>query len=58
MHLFELLYVEEHTVEEVCAATRLSPDAVYAWRSRLRRTAQSLYGQLVSETPASARRPG
>jgi RNA polymerase sigma-70 factor (ECF subfamily) len=57
MHLFNLLYVEERSVEEVCAATELSADAVYAWRSRLRRTAQSLCRQLVSETAAPARTP-
>lgn len=55
MQLFNLLYVEERTVEEVCAATQLSADAVYAWRSRLRRTAQGLCQQLVSETAAPAR---
>ena len=55
MHLFELLYVQDQTVEEVCGATSLSADAVYAWRSRLRRTARTLYRELVSETPAPAR---
>ena len=57
MHLFNLLYVEERSVEEVCAATELSADAVYAWRSRLRRTAQNLHQQLVSEAAAPARTP-
>jgi RNA polymerase sigma factor (sigma-70 family) len=57
MHLFNLLYVEERSVEEVCAATELSADAVYAWRSRLRRTAETLYQQLVSEAAAPARTP-
>ena len=57
MHLFELLYVEERTVEEVCSATALSTDAVYAWRSRLRRTARELCQQLASEQPAPARTP-
>jgi RNA polymerase sigma-70 factor (ECF subfamily) len=57
MRLFELLYVEERTVDEVCAATTLSADAVYAWRSRLRRTAQGLCSQLASESPVRARTP-
>jgi RNA polymerase sigma-70 factor (ECF subfamily) len=57
MHLFNLLYVEERSVEEVCAATELSADAVYAWRSRLRRTAQTLHQQLVSEAATPARTP-
>jgi RNA polymerase sigma-70 factor (ECF subfamily) len=34
MHLFNLLFVEERSVEEVCTTTTLSADAVYAWRSR------------------------
>jgi len=57
MRLFELLYVEERTVDEVCAATALSADAVYAWRSRLRRTAQGLCSELASESPLPARTP-
>jgi RNA polymerase sigma-70 factor (ECF subfamily) len=57
MQLFNLLYVEERSVEEVCAATALSADAVYAWRSRLRRTAQGLCRQLLSETAPAARTP-
>jgi RNA polymerase sigma-70 factor (ECF subfamily) len=57
MRLFELLYVEERSVEEVCAATALSADAVYAWRSRLRRTAQGLCRQLASESRVPARTP-
>jgi RNA polymerase sigma factor (sigma-70 family) len=57
MQLFGLLYVEELSVEDVCRTTRLSSDAVYAWRSRLRRTAQALYRELVSEGRAPARMP-
>lgn len=33
--LFELILIDEKTVEEVCTETGLSRDAVYAWRSRL-----------------------
>ena len=58
MHLFNLLYVEERSVDEVCTATSLSADAVYAWRSRLRRTAQGLCRELLSETAPAARTPG
>jgi RNA polymerase sigma-70 factor (ECF subfamily) len=57
MQLFGLLYVEERSVEDVCRTTRLSSDAVYAWRSRLRRTAQALYRELLSEARAAARIP-
>ena len=51
LRLFELLYVEERSVEEVCAATTLSADAVYAWRSRLRRTAQGLGRSSCQKAP-------
>jgi RNA polymerase sigma-70 factor, ECF subfamily len=57
LHLFELLYVEQRTVDEVCAATSLSAEAVYAWRSRLRRAARSLGQELLSEGTAPARTP-
>jgi RNA polymerase sigma factor (sigma-70 family) len=35
--LFELLYVEERSIEDACEATGMTRDAVYAWRSRLKR---------------------
>ena len=35
--LFELLYVQERSIEDACAATGMTRDAVYAWRSRLKR---------------------
>lgn len=41
-HIFELLFVRELTVTEAVDATGLSPDAIYAWRSRLRRLAKRL----------------
>lgn len=37
--LFDLLYLRERSVGEVQSDTGLSPDAIYAWRSRLRRLA-------------------
>jgi len=53
--LFDLLFVQELSQAEVQAASGLSADAVYAWRSRLRRAAQRLVGEM-SETPATARK--
>ncbi len=53
--LFELLFVREMSQSEVEAATGLSADAVYAWRSRLRRLAQKLLAEL-SGTGAMARK--
>ncbi|MEM6796066.1 MAG: sigma-70 family RNA polymerase sigma factor [Acidobacteriota bacterium] len=40
--LFKLLFVEELTVPEIRERTGLSDDAIYAWRSRLRRKTRSL----------------
>lgn len=45
-HLFELLFVEDLSVPETMAASGLSADAVYAWRSRLRRLAQEILDDL------------
>ncbi len=52
--LFQMLYVEEQTVEEACEATGMTRDAVYAWRSRLKRilatlTEPSSDGRLVRD---------
>jgi RNA polymerase sigma-70 factor (ECF subfamily) len=53
--LFDLLFVQELSLPEVTAASGLSADAVYAWRSRLRRLAQRLLAEL-SGTTASPRK--
>ncbi len=53
--LFELLFVQELSLPETMAASGLSADAVYAWRSRLRRLAQGLLAEL-SGKPAPARK--
>jgi RNA polymerase sigma-70 factor (ECF subfamily) len=44
-HLFELLYIKELSVDEVTSQTGMKRDAVYTWRSRLRRHAQRLMEQ-------------
>jgi RNA polymerase sigma factor (sigma-70 family) len=41
-HLFDLVYLQDLSVEEVARQTAMSSDAVYAWRSRLRRLARRL----------------
>lgn len=53
--LFVLLFVQELTVPETMAESGLSADAVYAWRSRLRRVAQQLLTEL-SGKPSPARK--
>ncbi|MEM1179945.1 MAG: sigma-70 family RNA polymerase sigma factor [Acidobacteriota bacterium] len=51
--LFTLLFVKELSVDEVRERTGLSGDAVYAWRSRLRRKTRNLV-QNMSSGPAKA----
>jgi RNA polymerase sigma-70 factor (ECF subfamily) len=46
-HLFELLLVQERSVEEVERRTGMSRDALYAWRSRLRRLARQLLAEIA-----------
>lgn len=53
--LFVLLFVREMSIPETMAASGLTADAVYAWRSRLRRTAQHLLAEL-SGKPVPARK--
>ena len=48
--LFELLFVQELSVNEVRAASGLSADAVYAWRSRLRSLARKLQAEMSGNT--------
>lgn len=55
--LFELIFLREQSVREVEAATGLSTDAIYAWRSRLRRLAKTIHRELATEV-AGARTPG
>lgn len=40
--LFQMLYVEERSVEEAQASTGMTRDAVYAWRSRLRKMVRDI----------------
>jgi RNA polymerase sigma-70 factor (ECF subfamily) len=52
-HLFELLVVCERPTGEIEAITGLSRDAIYAWKSRLRRLCRSQLQRIVSEPPRS-----
>lgn len=45
-HLFELLFVQELSPAEAMESSGLSADAVYAWRSRLRRLARRLMTEM------------
>lgn len=42
LRMFELLFVDERSLEEIGRETGLSEQAIYAWRSRLRRHAVEL----------------
>jgi DNA-directed RNA polymerase specialized sigma24 family protein len=47
--LFELLYVDELSIEEACVIARMTPDALYAWRSRIGKLARDVRDALVEE---------
>ena len=47
--LFELLFLDERTIEEVAVETGLTEAAVYKRRTRLRNVARELAAQLVQE---------
>lgn len=50
--LFDLLFVQEMSLPEVRSASGLSDDAVYAWRSRLRRVARKILAEMSGKTAA------
>lgn len=65
LEMFERLVVQEEAVESVCAATGMSADAVYAWKSRIGKLVRRIARDIaisdpsisVSEAKASPRRP-
>lgn len=46
IQMFQLLVVEERSVEDVCRQTGMTADAVYAWRSRLGKQAREIREEL------------
>lgn len=54
MLLFRMLWIEECSVAEACAATGMSRDAIYAWRSRVRK----LFAQLFAEHASTPEKVG
>ncbi|MBI2393656.1 MAG: sigma-70 family RNA polymerase sigma factor [Deltaproteobacteria bacterium] len=46
LELFHALLVDEQPVEEVCASTGMTRDAVYAWKSRLGKLVRRLAAEL------------
>jgi DNA-directed RNA polymerase specialized sigma24 family protein len=51
LDLWERLYVREESVEAVCAATGMSHDALYAWRSRLSKLMRTFMADAMSDSP-------
>jgi DNA-directed RNA polymerase specialized sigma24 family protein len=57
VEMFELLLVEGRRPEDVCALTGKTPDAVYAWKSRLVRLAREVAEELAGGPGTPARQP-
>ena len=53
--LFQLLVVEEQPVEEICRAFEMTPDSLYAWKSRMARAARAIGNELASGPDSSPR---
>ncbi|MEM7677947.1 MAG: sigma-70 family RNA polymerase sigma factor, partial [Myxococcota bacterium] len=53
MLMFEGLYIEQKTVQEICDEFGLSKNALYAWRSRLRRRIEVLTKKVRGEGVSS-----
>lgn len=51
-YIFDLVFVQGLSVEEVCSRTELSPEAVYAWRSRLGRLVERLAREIALDAAA------
>ena len=54
LELFHRLVVEEETVESVCASTGMTPDAVYAWKSRIGKVVRKLAAEIAASEPRIA----
>ncbi len=55
--LFQWIVLEERSVEEVCTLAGMTPEAVYAWRSRLARLLREVAAEGMSEGEGTRRRP-
>ena len=51
LELFHRLVVEEESVESVCASTGMTPDAVYAWKSRIGKVIRKLEADMAASEP-------
>jgi DNA-directed RNA polymerase specialized sigma24 family protein len=51
LEMFQRLLVDEESVDDVCAATSMKPDAVYAWKSRLSKLARKVAKEIAASEP-------
>lgn len=51
LEMLQRLVVEEEDVDVVCASTGMTPDAVYAWRSRLGKLVRKIAVELADSAP-------
>jgi DNA-directed RNA polymerase specialized sigma24 family protein len=51
LELFERLILDEESVDSVCTSTGMSPDAVYAWKSRLGKIARKIASEAAQSDP-------
>lgn len=51
IELFHRLVLEEESVESVCKAMAMTPDAVYAWKSRILKVIRKLAAELTMSEP-------
>jgi hypothetical protein len=49
--MFQLLVVEELTIEDVCQRTGMTADAAYTWRSRLGKQARKIRDDILRDAP-------
>ena len=49
LDLFYRLYVDEQSIEDVCAQTGLNASSVYQWKSRLGQAARTALAELQAE---------
>ncbi len=54
LELFHRLIVEEESVESVCKSTGMTPDAVYAWKSRVAKVVRKLAAEVARSDPQIA----
>jgi RNA polymerase sigma factor (sigma-70 family) len=61
LELFQRMFIDEEPIEELVAATGMTRDALYQWRTRLHRSIRTLAGEIdvsgVSESAMTARIP-